>query len=86
VIDALPERVRTLYARPLQALVATTRKIAAGAASPDEAAQAIDHALTAERPKAVYTVGRRARVQGALHSVLPTRAFDALVARAMKSG
>jgi NAD(P)-dependent dehydrogenase (short-subunit alcohol dehydrogenase family) len=86
VIDALPERVRTLYARPLQALVATTRKIAAGAAAPDEAAQAIEHALTAERPKAVYTVGRRARVQGALHSVLPTRAFDALVARAMKSG
>ena len=85
-IDALPDRVRTLYARPLQALVATTRKIAAGAGSADEAAQAIEHALTAERPKAVYTVGRRARVQGALHSVLPARAFDALVARAMKSG
>ena len=56
---ALPERVRTLYARPLEALVAATRKIAAGASSPDEAAQAVEHALTAERPKAVYTVGRR---------------------------
>jgi NAD(P)-dependent dehydrogenase (short-subunit alcohol dehydrogenase family) len=84
-IDALPDRVRTLYARPLQALVAATGKIAAGASSPDEAAQAIEHALTAERPKAIYTVGRRARIQGALHSVLPTRAFDALVARAMKT-
>jgi NAD(P)-dependent dehydrogenase (short-subunit alcohol dehydrogenase family) len=86
VIDALPERVRILYARPLAALVAATGKIAAGAGSPDEAAQAIEHALTAERPKAIYTVGRRARIQGALHSVLPARAFDALVARAMKSG
>ena len=86
VIDALPERVRTLYARPLEALVAATRKIAAGASSPDEAAQAVEHALTAERPKAIYTVGRRARIQGALHSVLPARTFDALVARAMKSG
>ena len=85
-IDALPDRVRTLYARPLEALVAATRKIAAGASSPDEAAQAVEHALTAERPKAIYTVGRRARVQGALHSVLPARAFDALVARAMKTG
>ena len=84
-IDALPERVRTLYARPLEALVAATRKIAAGASSPDEAAQAVEHALTAERPRAIYTVGRRARVQGALHSVLPARAFDALVARAMKT-
>ena len=84
-IDALPDRVRTLYARPLEALVAATRKIAANASSADDAAQAIEHALTAERPKAVYTVGRQARVQGALHSVLPARAFDALVARAMKT-
>ena len=85
-IDALPDRVRQLYARPLDALVDATRKIAAGAASPDEAAQAVEHALTAEHPRTLYTVGRRARVQGALHSVLPARAFDALVARAMKSG
>jgi NAD(P)-dependent dehydrogenase (short-subunit alcohol dehydrogenase family) len=84
-IDALPDRVRTLYARPLDALVAATRKIAASASSADDAAQAIEHALTAERPKAIYTVGREARIQGALHSVLPARAFDALVARAMKT-
>jgi NAD(P)-dependent dehydrogenase (short-subunit alcohol dehydrogenase family) len=82
-IDALPDRVRTLYARPLDALVAATRKIAANASSADDAAQAIEHALTAERPKAIYTVGREARIQGALHSVLPARTFDALVARAM---
>jgi short-subunit dehydrogenase len=84
-IAALPERVRTLYARPLEALVAATRSIAAGAASPDDAAQAIEHALTAKRPRTLYTVGRQARVQGALHDVLPARAFDALVARAMKT-
>jgi short-subunit dehydrogenase len=86
VIDALPDRVRTLYARPLDALLTATRKIAANASSADDAAQAIEHALTAERPKAVYTVGRQAHIQGALHSVLPARAFDALVARAMKTG
>jgi NAD(P)-dependent dehydrogenase (short-subunit alcohol dehydrogenase family) len=84
-IEALPERVRTLYARQLDALVAATRKIAAGASSPDDAAQAIEHALTAERPRTLYTVGREARIQGTLHSVLPARAFDALVARAMKT-
>jgi len=84
-IAALPEHVRTLYARPLEALVAATRKIAAGASSPDDAAQAVEHALTAERPRTLYTVGREAHIQGALHSLLPARAFDALVARAMKS-
>ena len=85
-IGALPERVRTLYARQLAALVAATRTIAAGASSPDDAAQAVEHALTAARPRTLYTVGRGARIQGALHSVLPARTFDALVARAMKSG
>jgi short-subunit dehydrogenase len=84
-IGALPERVRTLYARPLEAMVAATRTIAAGASPADDAAQAVEHALTAERPRTLYTVGRRARIQGALHSVLPARAFDALVARAMKT-
>ena len=67
------------------ALVAATRKVAAGAGSPDDAALAIEHALTAERPRTLYTVGRRAHIQGALHSLLPAPAFDALVARAMKS-
>jgi NAD(P)-dependent dehydrogenase (short-subunit alcohol dehydrogenase family) len=84
-IAALPERVRALYARPLEALVAATRNIAASAASPDDAAQAIEHALTAERPRTLYTVGRQARLQGALHGALPARTFDALVARAMKT-
>jgi NAD(P)-dependent dehydrogenase (short-subunit alcohol dehydrogenase family) len=84
-IGALPERVRTLYARPLEALVAATRKIAANASSPDDAAQAVEHALTAQRPRTLYTVGREARIQGALHGVLPARTFDALVERAMKS-
>ena len=82
-IGALPERVRTLYARQLDALATGVRKIAASASSPDDAVDAIEHALTADRPRTVYTVGRDARIQGVLHSVLPARAFDALVARAM---
>jgi len=82
-IGALSERVRTLYARQLEALVAATRKIAAGASSPDDAAQVVEHALTAARPRTLYTVGREARIQGTLHSLLPARTFDALVARAM---
>ncbi len=84
-IAAMPEHVRILYARPLDALVAATRKIAAGASSPDDAAQAVEHALTAARPRTLYTVGRSAQIQGALHSLLPARAFDALVARAMRT-
>jgi NAD(P)-dependent dehydrogenase (short-subunit alcohol dehydrogenase family) len=82
-LGQLSERVRTLYAKQLDALVRNVNKIAAGATPPEAAAEAIEHALTAERPKALYTVGREARIQGALHAVLPARAFDALVQRAM---
>jgi NAD(P)-dependent dehydrogenase (short-subunit alcohol dehydrogenase family) len=82
-IGELPDRVRTLYARQLDALVNGVRRIAAAAIPPEAAAEAIEHALTARRPRPVYTVGREARIQGALHAALPARAFDALVARAM---
>ena len=82
-IGELPDRVRTLYARQLDALVSGVRRIAAAAIPPDAAAEAIEHALTARRPRPLYTVGREARIQGALHAALPARAFDALVARAM---
>jgi NAD(P)-dependent dehydrogenase (short-subunit alcohol dehydrogenase family) len=83
VTDGLPPHVRSLYARQLDALRAGVRKAAMGAESPEAAAEAIEHALTARRPRLVYTVGRGARIQGALHSVLPGRAFDAVVQRAM---
>jgi NAD(P)-dependent dehydrogenase (short-subunit alcohol dehydrogenase family) len=83
-VGALPERVRTLYARPLDALVKNVRKIAARAAPPEAAAEAVEHALTADKPRTVYTVGREAHIQATLHSVLPARTFDALVERAMR--
>jgi NAD(P)-dependent dehydrogenase (short-subunit alcohol dehydrogenase family) len=84
VADALPAHVRSLYARQLKALRTGVRKVASGAESPEAAAAAIEHALTARRPRAIYTVGRDARLQGAVHAVLPTRAFDAVVQRAMR--
>jgi NAD(P)-dependent dehydrogenase (short-subunit alcohol dehydrogenase family) len=82
-LGALSDRVRTLYARPLDALASNVRKIATRATPPDAAAEAIEHALTAKRPRTIYTVGREAHIQGVLHAALPARAFDALVARAM---
>jgi NAD(P)-dependent dehydrogenase (short-subunit alcohol dehydrogenase family) len=82
-IGRLSERVRTLYAKQLDALVSNVERIAKGATPPDAAAEAIEHALTADRPRPLYTVGREAQIQGALHAVLPARTFDALVERAM---
>ncbi len=41
-------------------------------------------ALAARRPRTRYVVGREAKVQAAAARLLPDRAFDALVARALR--
>lgn len=50
---------------------------------PSGVAKAIHHALTARRPKTRYRVGRDARAMIALRAMLPDRAFDAAVYRAL---
>jgi NAD(P)-dependent dehydrogenase (short-subunit alcohol dehydrogenase family) len=50
---------------------------------PLEVAKAVEHALTASRPKTRYVVGRDAKVRLILSRILPTRVMDRLVVRAM---
>lgn len=83
-IQALPERVRSLYARQLEALREGIQRAAEHAEPADLAADAVEHALTADRPRPVYTVGRLARLQGVVSRLLPPRAMDAAVTRAMR--
>lgn len=82
--EELPKRTRQLYARQLEALRSGVKRTAGAAEPVDLAADAIEHALTAKRPRPVYTVGRNARVQGVVNALLPPRAMDLLVARAMR--
>jgi NAD(P)-dependent dehydrogenase (short-subunit alcohol dehydrogenase family) len=49
--------------------------------APEKVAERIGHALTARRPHTRYVVGTDARIQIALASVLPDRAFDAVTRR-----
>jgi NAD(P)-dependent dehydrogenase (short-subunit alcohol dehydrogenase family) len=80
-IAALPERARELYGKRLARIPELLRKQDAAGVPPEQVAEAVAHALTAGRPRAVYTVGRDARAQKALQALLPTPAFDALVRR-----
>jgi NAD(P)-dependent dehydrogenase (short-subunit alcohol dehydrogenase family) len=50
---------------------------------PLEVARAVEHALTATRPKTRYVVGRDAKIRLALTQLLPTRVMDRIVVRAM---
>ncbi len=52
---------------------------------PSVVAETIGKALTTERPKTRYLVGRDAKTRDAANRVLPDRAFDALIARTLKA-
>jgi len=47
--------------------------------APDKVAEAVEHALTASRPKARYLVGPDAKLSGHLLTRLPDRARDAMI-------
>jgi NAD(P)-dependent dehydrogenase (short-subunit alcohol dehydrogenase family) len=78
-----PAHHDSLYGAKLQRYRETIRKVAARGVAPEEVAEAIEHALTASRPKTRYLIGRQAKIQARLAKVLPDRVFDRLVAREM---
>jgi hypothetical protein len=44
----------------------------------------VGRAVTARRPRARYVIGREAKIQAVAARLLPDRALDALVARALR--
>ena len=79
--EAVSERYRARVERFRE--IAATRS--AKAVPPDRVARAVEHALTARRPKTRYPVGRDARIRAALER-LPDRWRDRLLARALLRG
>jgi NAD(P)-dependent dehydrogenase (short-subunit alcohol dehydrogenase family) len=79
--DAVSERYRP-HLEKFRALAAAR---AASAAPPDRVAQAIEHALTARRPKTRYVVGRDAHIRAAIER-LPDRLRDRVLTRALLGG
>ena len=75
--DAAPEHCR-LYDRLLAAIAVESARSERGAISPAAVVRAIEHALTARRPKTRYPVGRDARFW-LLLNLLPDRLRDALI-------
>jgi NAD(P)-dependent dehydrogenase (short-subunit alcohol dehydrogenase family) len=79
----MPPEVDGLYGELIGAVTAEARRIAEEGMAPKEVAEVIAHALTAKRPRTRYLVGRDAKLRGRMVRVLPDRAVDALVARAL---
>jgi NAD(P)-dependent dehydrogenase (short-subunit alcohol dehydrogenase family) len=85
VADALASEALERYGSRLEALRSFAASRAAGAAPADSVARAVEHALTARRPRTRYLVGRDARIRAAIER-LPDRLRDRIVSRALLRG
>jgi NAD(P)-dependent dehydrogenase (short-subunit alcohol dehydrogenase family) len=81
LLEALPPRGRQVYGERLKTFAGAARRTGERGIAPEKVAQAVAHALTAERPRTRYLVGRDARGQALLAALLPDRALDRLLRR-----
>ncbi|MFI5028129.1 MAG: SDR family oxidoreductase [Solirubrobacterales bacterium] len=83
-VDALLERAPAtgeLYAKQVAAMRLVSRKLGERGIPPDRVALRIEHALCADRPRPRYLVGADAKFQARVKVILPTWAWDRIVAR-----
>jgi NAD(P)-dependent dehydrogenase (short-subunit alcohol dehydrogenase family) len=78
-VAALAPEHRELYAKHIEGWRKSIPRSQKMASSVDGVAEAIERALTASRPRARYVVGLGPRAQGAMASLTPTAAMDAVL-------
>jgi NAD(P)-dependent dehydrogenase (short-subunit alcohol dehydrogenase family) len=85
MLQQAPAEIEELYGELIAGLRREANKIATERGlPPSEVATVVGRALTARRPRTRYLVGRDAKLRAKVAWLLPDRAFDALIARAMK--
>jgi NAD(P)-dependent dehydrogenase (short-subunit alcohol dehydrogenase family) len=80
--DAPPE-MEERYGELIAKVREESLKNARDGVPPKEVAEAVAHALTASKPKTRYLVGRDAKVRARVAAVMPDRAMDAAIGRAL---
>jgi NAD(P)-dependent dehydrogenase (short-subunit alcohol dehydrogenase family) len=78
-IDRMPKRAVDLYGERIESLRERAREMGERGAPAEEVAEAVHHALTAERPKTRYLVGTDARITAKLAWLLPDRTVDRIL-------
>jgi NAD(P)-dependent dehydrogenase (short-subunit alcohol dehydrogenase family) len=79
-----PAAQEELYGQMIERFRTAVRRTAERGIAPDKVAAVVANALTGRRPRTRYVVGADARGQALAHRLLPDRAFDWVVARAMR--
>jgi NAD(P)-dependent dehydrogenase (short-subunit alcohol dehydrogenase family) len=78
-----PPEAEKLYGEVIEAIRKQAQKNAVDGVPPQEVAEAVAHALTADKPKTRYLVGRDAKMRGPMAKVMPDRMMDAAIARVL---
>ena len=81
---AMPIEMRSMYASVVAAVRKVVGEAAKRAISADAVAQAVEHALTASRPKTRYLVGTDAKLRALMIKLLPDRLSDTVLTWALK--
>ena len=81
LLENAPPEAEAIYGKLIAAIRAQAGKTTAEAIPPDEVAKVVEHALTADKPRTRYPVGRDAKMRIRAAGLLPDRVFDRLVAR-----
>jgi len=79
-MEQWPQQAMELYGDAIPRMRKITEQTASRAIPPDRVAKAVEHALTARRPRTRYLVGADARAQAVIRRI-PDRPRDAMVAR-----
>jgi NAD(P)-dependent dehydrogenase (short-subunit alcohol dehydrogenase family) len=76
-------RRESLYGQAIEKYRKVVRQTAERGISPEKVAVRIEHALSADRPRSRYLVGLDAKAQARVRPLVPTPAWDRIVARLM---
>jgi NAD(P)-dependent dehydrogenase (short-subunit alcohol dehydrogenase family) len=80
-----PPAYARFYAHRVDRMLELGKRLQMRANPPEAIAHTVAHALSAERPRNRYLVGLDARFQVGAHRLIPARAFDWMVARALRT-
>ena len=80
----MDEQQRSLYGAAVRAMQVAARQTGERGIAPERAAETIERALSASRPRARYLVGRDARGMLAARRLLGARGYDRVVRRRLK--
>jgi NAD(P)-dependent dehydrogenase (short-subunit alcohol dehydrogenase family) len=81
MLESMPAEAAELYGRGMAGARASAKNAEASGASPEKVADAVEHALTAKRPKTRYLVGSDAKAIARVVRHLPDRTRDRLMVR-----